>query len=450
MYVIVVGAGEVGRYLATILVEEGHDVALIEADESVARQIESELDCLVVNGSGVNRSVLLQAGIQRADLFIAVTEVDEVNLVSSMIATRLGKDPMTVARVREVEHYQAGALQAKDMGLSLLVGPEQSVADQVVGQLSFEGAGEIRFLADGRLVLLELPLSEDSPFCHESVAELSRSTFPEPSLIACIAGKDGLRIPRGDDTLAPDERADILTTPDNVDEFLILSGKPWHHVRHVLIIGGGSIGFRLARELELQRLYPTIIEIDRERAEWLSRKLTKSIVLHGDGTDPQLLKEQLEERADGVVVLLEDDEKAVLVGLMAKHLKAKKVVVRSDKLEYAPIAHKMGIDALISPRRALANSILHYVRRGHVATSHMLGDHEGEVLELEIPASPANKSLLELPLKDQEFPRDTLVGGVLRGDSVFIPDGNTFFQAGDTLLVVALPKAIAQVEKLVR
>ena len=449
MYVIVVGAGEVGRYLATILVDEGHDVAVIESTESVARKLESALDCLVVHGSGVNPEVLHQAGIGKADLFIAVTQVDEVNLVSAMIAGRIGQKPMTVARVREVEHYQVGNMQAKDMGLSLLVGPEYSVAKQVVRQLSFEGAGEIRTLAQGRLVLLELPLSGDSPLCHETLAELS-STFPDPSLVAGIIGKEGLRIPRGDDVLAADERAEIITSPENIDEFIILSGKPWHHVRHVLIIGGGSIGYRLARELETQRLYPTIIEANAERAEWLSRKLGKSIVLLGDGTDPQLLKEQLEEVADAVVVLIDDDEKAVLLGLMAKHLGAKKVVVRSDKLEYAPIAHKMGIDALISPRRALAKHILAFVRRGRISTAHMLGDHEGEVLEFEVPPDPENSKLLSTPLKDLDFPRDSLVGGVIRGEKVFIPDGDTIFIAGDTLLVVALPAALVAVEKLLQ
>lgn len=449
MYVIVVGAGEVGRYLATILVDEGHDVAVIEAKEAVARDLESALDCLVVHGSGVNPDILNLAGVGKADLFIAVTQVDEVNLVSAMIAGRLGQKPMTIARVRELEHYQVGNMQGADMGISLLVGPEYSVAMQVVGQLSFEGAGEIRTLAEGRLVLLELPLSEDSPLCHETLAELS-STFPDPSLVAGIVGADGLRIPRGDDVLAPDERAEIITSPENIDEFIILSGKPWHHVRHVLIIGGGSIGYRLARELESQRLYPTIIEMNNTRAEWLSRKLGKSIVLLGDGTDPQLLKEQLEEVSDAVVVLIDDDEKAVLVGLMAKHLGAKKVVVRSDKLEYAPIAHKMGIDALISPRRALANHILGYVRRGRISTAHMLGDHEGEVLEYEVPSDPKNADLLSTPLKALEFPRDSLVGGVIRGEKVFIPDGDFIFRPGDTLLVVALPSALVAVENLLR
>jgi trk system potassium uptake protein TrkA len=448
VYVVIVGAGEVGSYLAKILVEEGHDVAIIESDEPAARRLEGELDCLVVHGSGVNRTALLQAGIKKADLFISVTHVDEVNLVAAMIASRQCESLRTVARVREVEHYHTGSLEANDMGLGLIVGPEKSVADQVVGQLSFEGAGEIRTLADGRLVMLELPLSADSPLCHESLADLA-STFPDPSLVAGVVGADGLRIPGGADILGPEERAEILTTRENIDEFLILSGKPWHRVRHVLIVGCGSIGFRLARQLEATGLYPTIIENDRERAEWVSRNLTKSIVLLGDGTDPALLREQLEEMADAVVVLLEDDEKAVLVGLMAKHLGAKKVVVRSDKMDYAPIAHKMGIDALISPRRALANSILHFVRRGEISTAHMLGDHEGEILELAIPETPKNKKLVTCPLKELDLPKGMLFGGVIRGKEVFIPHGDSRFQAGDVLLVVALVSTIPEVEKLI-
>lgn len=449
MYVVIVGAGEVGTYLARILVAEGHDVAIIEQNERLARQLEGELDALVVQGSGVSRNVLQMAGVRRADLVISVTEVDEVNLVACMIAARLGDKPRTVARVRAVEHYREGSLRSDDLGLGMLVGPEKAVADQVFRQLRFEGAGEIRHLANGRIVLLELPLSSDSPLVHESLSELG-DVFPTPSLVAAIYGSDGLRIPRGDDVLKADERADILTTPDNVDEFLILSGKPWHHVRHVLIIGCGTIGFSLARELEAQRQYPTIIELDRERAEWLSKKLTKSIVLHGDGTDPALLREQLEEAADAVVVLLEDDEKAVLVGLFAKHLGAKKVIARSDKLAYAPIAHKLGIDTLISPRRAVANSILRFVRRGGIASSHMLGDHEGEIMELTVPAEPKHRALIERPLKELTFPDGALVGGVLRGDQVLIPDGETRFQPGDSLLVIALPHAVDAVGSLIR
>lgn len=244
-----------------------------------------------------------------------------------------------------------------------------------------------------------------------------------------------------------DERAYILTSPQNVTDFWILSGKPWHHVRHTLIIGCGTIGFRLAQELERQRMYPTIIEMDHSRAQWVSKHLTKSIVLEGDATDPDLLREQLDERADAVVVLLEDDEKALLVGLFAKHLGAKKVIVRSDKPAYHPIAHKLGVDATLSPRRAIADQILRFVRRGRVASAHMLGDHEGEILELFVPEKPRRRELIEKPLKELEFPDGSLIGAVIRGNDVFIARGDTVLQPNDDLLVISLTSSIHDIEK---
>lgn len=449
MYILIVGAGEVGSYLSRILIEEGHSVAIIEQDERLAHQIDAELDALVVQGTGVSHRVLTRAGVDQADLVLAVTHVDEVNLITCMAAARMGSKRLrTVARVRE-EVYLAGesSLVAADLGLSLLVGPERSVASEVVSLLRYEGAGNVQHMADDRLILLELPLSTDSPLVHESLVEL-RDVFPQPSLVVGVRGAKGLRIPRGTDVITADERAFVLTVPQNANEFWILSGKPWHHVRHVLIIGCGNIGFHLARELEGLEMFPTIIEIHRERAEWVAKQLTRSIVLCGDGTDPDLLREQLDERCDGVVVLLEDDEKSVLTGMLARNMGAKKVIVRNDKPAYAQVAHRLGVDALISPKRAVADDILRFVRRGNIASAHMLGDHEGEILELLVPERPVRREILERPLRELDFPEGALVGAVVRPDRVTIAAGETVLQPGDDLLIVALPRAVQAVERL--
>lgn len=449
MYIVIVGAGEVGSYLARILAEEQHDVAVVELDEGLARSLEGSIDALVIHGSGVSHSALAQAGIARADLVLAVTEVDEVNLITCMAASHLGSRSLrTVARVRD-HAYLAGEdhFSAMDLGLDLLVGPERATATEIVSQLTYHGTGEIHHLADGKLALLELPLSADSPLVHESIAEL-REVLPQPSLIAAIRGVEGFRIPRGDDRMSTDDRVYILTTPEVVGEWWILSGKPWHHVKHVHIIGCGTIGLHLARELEARKMFPSIVEINRARAERVARKLTKSLVRCGDGTDPELLTELLEERKDAVCVLIDDDEKAVLVGLFAKHLGAKKVIVRSDTVAYAPIAHKLGVDALISPRRAVADEILRFVRRGRVAAAHMLGDHEGEIIDLKVPHRPTNTDLLEKPLRELDFPAGALLGAVITPEGVRIADGGTRLAGGDDALVIALPQAIQAVEKL--
>ncbi|MCG5051938.1 MAG: Trk system potassium transporter TrkA [Myxococcales bacterium] len=447
MYIVIVGAGEVGQYLARIFVEEQHDVAIVEQDEKLARELESSLDALVVHGSGVNFRTLEKARVKRADLVLAVTQVDEVNLVACMTAAKMSR-ARTVARVREVGYLGGDrSLTARELGIGLVVGPERAVAEQVVEFLNFDGAGQFWDLFGKNLRLIELPLAEDSPFIHESLAQLSE-VMPSPSLVAAVAGRGGLRIPRGDDRIKQGERAYVLTVPRNVEEFLILSGKPWHHVRHVLIIGCGNIGFYLAQELERRNLFPTIIELDRERADFVSRNLAKSIVLQGDGTDPDLLREQLEERADAVVVLIEDNEKALVAGLMARHLGAKKIIVRCDKRAYEPLGRDMGIDALISPRRAVADAILQFVHRGKVQRSHMLGDHDGEIMDFKIPEHPRNKEIVDKPLRELDFPQGAILGAVCRGDQVLIADGNTKLQPGDEVLVVAVRDAIGAVEKL--
>lgn len=446
MYILIVGAGEVGSYLAQILVEEHHDVALVELDEHLAQRVDAELDALVVHGSGVSHQVLRRAGVRKADLVIAVTEVDEVNLIACMTASRLGKRGVrTVARVRESSYLSGGgSIAAAELGLDLLVGPETAVAERIIGLLRFEGAGEIRYLADGRIVLLELPLSSDSPLVHESLADLA-DTFPQPSLVAAVYGASGLRMPHGQTRIKADERADVLTTPDNIDEFLILSGKPWHHVRHALIIGCGTIGFRLAQMLESQRQYPTIIEKDSERAKYVARHLEKSLVLCGDGTDPELLREQLTEITDAVVVLVDDNNAAILTGAYCKHLGAKKVIVRGDNLAYKPIADKLDIDALLSPRRAVAGTILRFVRSDVVRSTAMLGDHEGEIVEITLPQRPRHAELYERPLADLQLPAGALVGVLVRGDQVFIPKGATVLRPDDRVLVVTTIDAIAAV-----
>ncbi len=447
MYIIIVGAGEVGGYLARILTEEQHDVAIVESDEEICRGLDSQLDALVVHGSGVSHHALERAGIRKADLVIAVTEVDEVNLIACMTANRIGDKPMTVARVRDDEYLLGeGALSAQELGLSLLVGPERAVAAKVVDLLRYEGAGERRELP-GDLTLLELPLSPDSPLVHDTLADLA-DVIPPGSLVVGARGPRGMRIPHGTDRLAVDERAYVLTEAGNIDELVILSGKPWHHVHHVLIVGCGNIGFHLSKELERQRLFPSIVESDRSRAAWVAKNLTKSLVRHGDGTDPEFLKELLDENKDAVVVLIDDDEKAVLIGLLAKHLGAKKVVVRADKLAYAPIAHSMGIDSMISPRRAVANSILRFVRRGRIASAFMLGDHEAEILQLSVPPEPRHKGVVGVPLRDIEFPAGSLIGAVIRDGKGFVATGKTELEPGDDLLVVTTPNIVHKVERL--
>ena len=203
VHIIIVGAGEVGSYLAKILIEETHDVSVIEADEKLARALDDSLDALVIHGSGVNKDILRRAGIEKASLFIAVTQVDEVNLIACMTARKFGNPKTTIARVRDIEYLHGeSALSTEDMGIDLLVSPEHAVANRVVSLLEFEGTGEQRALAGGKLILLELFLGEESPLVNEPLENLG-DVIPENSLITAIYDGEKVRIPRGHDVIRP-------------------------------------------------------------------------------------------------------------------------------------------------------------------------------------------------------------------------------------------------------
>jgi trk system potassium uptake protein TrkA len=450
MYIILIGAGEVGAYLAEILVAEGQDVAVIEANEALADELDDRLDALVIKGSGVTREALEQAGVLDADLVLAVTTVDEVNMVACMVAKRISERVRAVARVRGEQYYRTDnpILVAADLGIDLIMSPERAVAEQVLDLLRYAGAAEIRHLANDRLVLVEVLIGAASSLLKGPLAEL-RAALPERSLVVAIEGEGGFRIPRGHDRLAVEERAYVLTVPGHINEVMALSGTPSDPVHNILIVGCGDIGFGVARELERSEIYPVILEKDEERAEWLAGKLPRSLVVHGDGANLDLLRERVEqERVDAAVFLMDDDEDSLLIGLFAKSLGVRKIICRCDNLDYRQLANRLGVDAIVTPKRAVANAILRYVRRGSVESSVVLGDHQAEIIHFRVPERPKQTEIITRPLKDLQSPRDALVGAVIRKGEVFIPNGDTLLDPGDELLIAVLPQALQEVERL--
>jgi trk system potassium uptake protein len=449
MYVVIIGAGEIGSHIARTLVEEGHDVAIVELDEQLARQLDSSLDALVVHGSGVSPAVLQRAGVERADLLLAVTSVDEVNLIACMTAKKYGSEQLrVVARVRQSREVAGElALSAEDLGLDALISPEQAITTAALEDLRFAGSGEMRELAAGRVVLVGIDLGEDSPLVHSTVGELGND-FAGEFIIVGVQGKDG-GIPTSSSRLQPTDRAFVLTRPENLTELAILSGQPWYHARRTMIIGAGSTGLALARELEAAGRQATIIEADRERAELIATLLPKSLVLHADGSDPSLLRTQIEaEKIDALVVLLKEPEKAVLIGIFATDLGVPKVVVRCDKPAYTHFANRLGVDAVISPKHAMVDAIHRYVRRGRVELSLVLGEQQAEVVHFRIPATPSKAGLFRRPLAELGFPPSAIVGALIREGNVVIGPELLTLQPGDELILVSAPESLGRIEKL--
>ena len=450
MHVVIVGAGQVGSHVARIMVDEGHEVAVVELNEPLARTLDARLDALVLQGSGVSAAVLRRAGIERADLLLAVTGVDEVNLVTCMTARKYGGPQLRVlARVRQSRLADGESLSAADLGLDALMSPEQAIAQAIVETLRFPGSGELHELADGKLVLVGMDLTSESPIVHDTL-EAVRAELPEQSMVIAVQGQAGFRIPGPSDRLHVDERAFVLTSPRHVTELAILSGVPWYHAKRLLIVGCGNTGLAVARLLEQQSaLTITIIEKDLRRAELVAGLLPRSLVLNGDGSDPEFMQRQIEAGdIDAVLVLLKDSEKSVLGGIFASFLGARKVIVRCDKPAYAHLATRLGIDALLGPKQAMTDAILRWLRRGRVKSTMVLGVHDIEFTEFTVPDQPRGASLIGTAVRDLQIPDGALLAAVMRDDDVRMAASDMVLRAGDRLLFACQHAALADIEAL--
>lgn len=450
MRIIIIGAGQVGRHLAEILSDEQQDVYVIEQDEKIARDLEDKLDAQVLHGSGISRETLFRAGVNRADLLLAVTHIDEVNLIAAMTADRLHPECRTVARVRDARFlYGTDTLNAEEYGIDLLISPEQALADQVVRVLQYDGPGQVSALGDDSASLMELPVLPHSTLAYATLEEFSTG-MPEHSTVIAALGKDKLRIPGPEDRFQVGERIFFLSVPGEVNDILQLSGSDTHHVKRVVLIGGGDTGLQVAIALSRLKFNVTLIEKDRERAEQLAARLDRVTVITGDGIEPESLAEQIADGQDAIVVLIDDDSKSLLAAITAKHLGGNKVIARVDNPGYAPMARKFGIDAMISPRRAVADAILMFVRRSRITSTTMLGNHEGELIVFQID-SDTSKKLLESPLADLKLPKHCKVGIIIRNSEVIVPDpATTKLETGDHVYIAALRDAVPKLEELFR
>jgi trk system potassium uptake protein TrkA len=275
------------------------------------------------------------------------------------------------------------------------------------------------------------------------------SQLPSQALVVAALGKKGLRLATPNDRFQVDERVFVLCAPGEINEVLELAGSDSYHVKHVLLIGGGEVGFQVARALQRLRFDVTVIEKDHQRAETVAAGLRKSIVIHGDGTDPATISEQIRQGQEAVVVLVDDDSQSLLAGIVAKDLGAKKVIARVGNQEYGPIARKLGVDALISPRRAVADAILHFIRRSHITSTVMLGNHQGELIDFHIDSRSKSK-LTQVPISSLDVPKNCLIGVITRGENVIVPrqGDDTRIRPGDHVFVVALRDAVAELDQL--
>ena len=439
MQIIVVGCGKMGSSLAVQLVAEGHRVTIVDQSEAVIEQISNTLDVIGYVGNGAVFSVLESAGAKEADLMLALTESDELNLLSCLIAHKIGAKH-TIARVRNPE-YAAHMYQISgDLGLSMTVNPDRQAAEEIARVLRFPAAMHVELFANGRVELVSSKLPEKSILNGVPLYELPQKLGGK--VLICAVERSGeYTIPGGSFVLAGGDTIYLAGAPREVAKTLRKAGVLANPVRSVMIGGGGRISFYLAQELLRSNLSVKIIERSKERARLMAELLPDAVVLNGDVTDHELLQEEGIENADAFVALTGLDEGNILSALYAKRRKVSKVIAKVNNDSLETLVKDVALDSVISPKRVASNRILRYVRSREAGAAHgeirgLYKIADGSIEVLEFLAGNEDVALLNIPLKDLKTKKHILIACIVRNGKAIIPGGMDSIQAGDIVMVV--------------
>lgn len=434
MKIVIVGAGKVGYTLAQRLSEEDYDVILIEADGERLNQVRSYLEVMTIEGSGTNPELLAELDMTDTDMFIAVTNRDEVNLLGCYVAKQLGAT-QTIARVRANEYINGNENDViRSLGMDLIINPEMVTANDILQTIRTPNIMDVEDFANDKVRLIEVKVRDDDEWYDKEIRELE---LPEKVLIAGILRYGRMIIPSGHDRIQVTDNVFFLGERSAIESMERENSRSKTQLRNVLLIGAGLIGRNLAVLLEKEDYHVKVIEKDYERCEMLSALVDDTIVICGDGTDVDLLRREEIGDNDVIVCLTDDDKINLLVALMARHFGVQKTFVRVGRPEYITLMEQVGIDHVFSPRIIISDEIMRQIRHGDLLSVSSFEDSKAEALELTL--SEGNP-LVGRPLAQVNIPGPTLVGAIVRGEETIVPNGNTVPQAGDRAVLFTLPE----------
>ena len=445
MRIIVIGAGEVGRHLCQQLSHEDHDVVLIDRDQDKLRRVERDLNILTITGNGGANSVLREAGVSKADLFIAVTDIDEVNLIACIMAKQFGAGSL-IARVRSEDYLNADSpFNGDALGIDLLINPDKVMAEEILRISAFTHSFEIVEFARGEVMLIGYHIDRHNPVNGRALADLKSAKGKHDFVIVAIVREGETLIPRGDDIIRADDKIYIVVRKNDIratEETLGLQQQP---LQKVFIIGGGRVGLNVAKELEQQNIDVYVVEKNSNKCEYLAEELENAVVLNVDGLEARDLIQEGIDDADLLVAVTNGDTTNILASLLAKHHGARKCITRISHPDFIPLLGKLGIDVALSSRLVAANMILRFVRRGLILSVASLLGSDAEAVEFIVSD---HWKYTETALKKIKFPRQANIGAVIRNGEVIIPSGDTVFHNGDRLIIFTMKTAVPKVEKL--
>jgi len=443
MRIMIIGAGQVGRHLSRKFSAEGQDVVLIDRNETRLRRLERELNILAVHGSGASVKVLEDAGIDNTDLFIAVTDSDEVNLVACLLSKKYNVKKR-VARVRNEDYLSTDApLNEKALGIDMLISPDRAMTDEIMQLITVSEAFDTAEFADGQVVLVGYVIHENNPCAGLQLQKLKQLKGSYRYVVAAIIRNDTTIIPGGYDSIEVGDKVYLMVRKQDIAEIEEMFNLASKIPELVFIIGGGTIGFYVAKRLEALGINVRLVEEDADHCEYLTENLGNTLVLNFDGLEANVLMEEGIEKADLIIAVTDSDAINILASLLAKHHGAKKCITKINRHDFIPLLGKLGIDVALSPREVAADMILRFVRRGFILSVTTILGSDAEVVELKVPDRP---KFIDAPLKSLDFPKGAIVGAIVRDSQVFIPSGETTLQPDDNLIVFFSKEAIHHVE----
>ena len=430
MRIVIVGAGKLGYSIAELLANEEFDVVLVDQDETRLEAAKNTLDVLTVTANGASPITMNDPDIRSADILIAVTAGDEVNMVACILAKKHGITH-TVARIRDMQFLsEAKEYLKENFDIDLMLNPELITAREVYRILMTPAALDVEDFASGKVRLFETKVTRHSPLANIPLKDLK---MPKAILAGMIFRDQRMIIPHGDDCLLPHDNAYFIGDPAEIEKFSeTFVQRDARKLEHVMIIGAGRTGRFLAKMLDEADVAVKIIDTNRERSRLAAESLENGLAICGDGTDIDLLTEEGVADADAVVCLTEDDKLNLMLALLAKHLGAKKTVVRVARGEYVDLMEKVGVDIVLPTRLLSASEVLAFARRGGVVSVSLLEGAKAEAVEVIVQEGAP---VAGIPLMDARLPRECLVCAYVRGDEAVIPNGTSVLLPGDRTIL---------------
>lgn len=446
MRVIIVGAGEVGYNIASRLASENKQVVVIDKDQNAAQHILENLDVQVITASGSSPKVLIDAGITRADILLAVTDSDEINLIACLMTSLISPATKKIARLRDKDFEPFHEpLKNEKPHIDAVINPGTEVVKAIRKLMDVPGATDVGYFAGSKIKYIGMRIEKDSPMSGMPLNDFTTQFGKDRPLIAAIIRNNEIIVPRGNNQIKLGDLIYFISKPGKLEKTLSFFGKKLEPIQRALIIGGGRIGERLAKTLEKDGIKTKIIESDIDRCNYLSEQMDKAIILHGDGSDQKLFAEENARQSDVIVSVTNDDETNILVSLLAKNLGIRNTITRIEKSGYFPLLANIGIEKVVNPRLSAVSSILQTIRKGKILSDISIFDEQGEFIEA---VALETSDITDKPLKKISFPKGTIIVCIFQDDQVVIPTGESIVKPGDRIILFAEKQAVKKLEKL--